>query len=84
MVGNETEALAWAETQGHNSKSIHDIAKLLAQLPIRKSGGNRTVIITQGKHPTISAVVGRSEVVVTEYAVHTIPCESIKDTNGAG
>lgn len=84
VIGNESEALAWAETQGHQSKSIHDIAKLLVQLPIKKFGGKRIVIITQGKDSTISAVVSRSEVVVTEYAVHAIPGDSIRDTNGAG
>ncbi len=39
VVGNESEALAWAETQGHQSKSVNDIAKLLVQLPVRKSEG---------------------------------------------
>lgn len=84
VIGNESEAIAWAETQGHQSNSNHDIAKSLAKLPVRKSGGKRTVIITQGKDPTISAVAGRSEIVVTEHAVHTVPGDSIKDTNGAG
>lgn len=84
VIGNQSEAMAWAETQGHQSNSIHDIAKSLAQLPVRKYEGKRTVIITQGKDPTISAVAGRSGVMVTEHAVHAIPGDSIKDTNGAG
>lgn len=84
VVGNESEALAWAETQGHHSTSIHDIARLLVQLPARKAGGKRTVIITQGRDPTISATGGKFEVTVTEHPVHVIPGEQIKDTNGAG
>ena len=85
IFGNETEALSWAETNGHSTKSIPEIAKLLAKLPKENTKRPRTVIITQGTDPTISAVAGSDgDVDLKEYPVHAIQKSSINDTNGAG
>lgn len=85
LMGNETEALTWAESQGHSTKSIPEIAKLLAKLPKKNAQRPRTVLITQGTEPAITAVAkSGEEPVVEEYPVRAISAEQINDTNGAG
>lgn len=82
VVGNETEALAYAESHGLETKDIKEIAKHLANLPKKNSKRARTAIITQGTLPTIVAVQGKDE--IKEYPVRAIGKEEINDTNGAG
>ena len=85
LLGNETEAQAWAESQGHSTKSIPEIARLFAKLPKKNTKRPRTVIITQGTEPAITAVAkAGEEAEVKEYPVHAISPEQINDTNGAG
>merc|ERR1711957_82229 len=55
------------------------IATRLSLVPSSK-GVKRTVVITQGKDPTIVAVNGH----VTEHAINALPKEKLVDTNGAG
>merc|ERR1719198_2748123 len=62
LFGNETEAVTFAESESWTEKSIPEIAKKIAALP-KKNGKSRTVVITQGKDPTIVVQDG----VVTEY-----------------
>lgn len=81
VVGNETEALSYAESHGLETKDIKEIAKHLAELPKVNKKRDRIAIITQGTLPTIVAVSGKE---VKEYKVHAINKSEINDTNGAG
>ena len=80
VIGNETEALAYAESHGLETKDIKEIAKHLAALPKANRKRERVAIITQGTLPTIVAAKGE----VREYTVHAIDKEMINDTTGAG
>jgi len=81
VIGNETEALSWAEHHGVESKDIKEIAKALAALPKENKKRERVAIITQGTLPTVVAVNGQE---VKEYPVHAIDKTKINDTTGAG
>ncbi|KAI4095632.1 MAG: hypothetical protein LQ344_001563 [Seirophora lacunosa] len=84
VIGNETEALAWAEAQGGEikGKGIDEIATYMAGLKKANEARKRVVVITQGTDPTVVAVQGEGK--PREYPVRTIAKEEIYDTNGAG
>lgn len=82
IIGNETEAAAYAEAHNLDIKEPKEIAKYLANLPKENTKRKRVAIITQGTDPTLVAIQGEDE--VKEFAVHTIEKEKINDTNGAG
>ncbi|KAK5168548.1 Ribokinase-like protein [Cryomyces antarcticus] len=86
VIGNETEALSYAESHNLNTKDIAAIAKHMAGLPKKNAARPRTVIITQGTDPTLVAVGNNSgaDVTVKEFPVHPIDKSDINDTNGAG
>jgi adenosine kinase len=79
LFGNETEAVTFAESEQWTEKSIPEIAKKIAALP-KQGSKPRTVVITQGKDPTVVVVNGE----VSEYPIIELPKEKLKDTNGAG
>lgn len=81
VIGNETEALAYAEFHNIETKDIKEIAKALAALPKKNKQRKRIAIITQGTEPTVVAIDGES---VHEYPVHAIDEKLINDTTGAG
>ncbi|KAI9746554.1 MAG: adenosine kinase [Claussenomyces sp. TS43310] len=81
VVGNEAEALAFAETHGLETKDIKEIAKYMAELPKKNTKRPRVAIITQGTAPTVVAIGGKE---VKEYPVHEIDKNAIADTTGAG
>ncbi|KAL8693154.1 MAG: hypothetical protein Q9218_001974 [Villophora microphyllina] len=84
LIGNETEALAWAEAEGGEvkGKGVKEIARFMAGLPKKVEGRKRVVVITQGTDPTVVAVQGEKE--AREFPVHAIEKEKVFDTNGAG
>ncbi|KAK4155906.1 Ribokinase-like protein [Chaetomidium leptoderma] len=82
VIGNETEAEAYAESHDLGTKDLKEIAKALANLPKANSQRKRVAVITHGTEPTIIAVQGEDK--IREYPVHEIPKEDINDTNGAG
>jgi adenosine kinase len=85
VFANENEIKTWAETQGHATKSITEMAKLLAQVPKENTKRPRVVIVTQGTAPTIVATSkdgGDAE--IGEISVLAIDGSKIVDTNGAG
>lgn len=82
IIGNETEAETWAEAQGHKTKDLKEIAKLMANLPKENKQRKRVAIITHGTEPTLVATQGEDE--AKEYPVHPIDKALINDTNGAG
>ena len=85
IVGNETEAASYAETQKWGTTDVPEIAKKMVQLPKKNEKRARTVIITQGTLPTVVAVAKENgEVEVNEYPVREISKDEINDTTGAG
>lgn len=79
LFGNETEAQTWADVSGWDCSDIAFIATRLSLIPSKKSR-KRTVVITQGKDPTIVAINGQ----VQTFAITALPADKIVDTNGAG
>ena len=84
LIGNETEAAAFAESHGIESKDVKAIAEAIAKGPKKNTQRQRTVVITQGTDPTIAVTATDSGVDVQEVPVHAIGSEKINDTNGAG
>ncbi|PSK51884.1 Adenosine kinase [Elsinoe australis] len=82
VIGNETEALSYAESHGLDTKDIAQIAEKIANSPKKNEQRKRTVIITQGTDPTIVAVQGESK--ARSFPVKEINKADIVDTNGAG
>ncbi|KAL8971830.1 MAG: hypothetical protein Q9183_000857 [Haloplaca sp. 2 TL-2023] len=84
LIGNETEAQAWAEAEGGDvkGKSVKEIALYMAALPKKVQERKRVVVITQGTDPTVVAVQGEQQ--VREVPVREIEKDKIYDTNGAG
>uniref|UniRef100_A0A7S2DK21 Adenosine kinase n=1 Tax=Octactis speculum TaxID=3111310 RepID=A0A7S2DK21_9STRA len=79
MFGNESEAEAFGEKMEWG-KDIETIAKNIAAMPKASGFRSRTVIITQGRDPTIVVQNG----VVYNFPVDLLAPEQIVDTNGAG
>ena len=82
VVGNESEAMSYADSHDLNTHDIPTIAKHLANLPKENNKRKRTAVITQGTDPTIVAVGGEDN--VRSFSVHPIDQKEITDTNGAG
>ncbi|KAH8737708.1 Ribokinase-like protein [Ilyonectria robusta] len=82
VIGNETEAAAYAESHGLDSKEPKDVVKHLANLPKVNTQRKRIAIVTQGTDATLVAIQG--EDAIHEFPVHAIDTEKINDTNGAG
>jgi len=80
LFGNETEAAAYAEAAGWDSKDVEFIATRLSLVPMKGGKPPRKVVITQGSEPTVVAIKGH----VTKYPVITLTKEQLVDTNGAG
>lgn len=82
VIGNETEARSWAEGQGHETRDVKEIAKLMAELPKENGKRKRTVVITQGTESTVVVVQGDKN--VREFGIVELGKQEIVDTNGAG
>ncbi|KAL8710969.1 MAG: hypothetical protein Q9220_004568 [cf. Caloplaca sp. 1 TL-2023] len=84
VIGNETEAAAWAEAEGGEvkGKSVGEIAVYMAGLKKVNEGRKRIVVITQGTDPTVVAIQGEAK--AKEFPVREIGKDEIYDTNGAG
>jgi len=81
VFGNETEADAFGEAMGYETKDRKEIAKKIAEMPLEGvSPRSRVVVITQGSDPVLVIENGK----LTEYHAKVLPKESIVDTNGAG
>lgn len=88
LIGNESEALAYAESHGIESTDITTIAKAIAVLPKANTARPRVVIITQGLDDTIVVTANKfeagAETSVQTFPVRAIAASEIVDTNGAG
>ena len=82
VIGNETEAGAYAEADGLKTKDVKEIARHIADKTKTNEGRKRVVVITQGTEETVVAVQGEKG--VEEFKVHNVPKEEICDTTGAG
>lgn len=82
VIGNETEAAAYAESHGWDTTDVKVIAQKLADLPKENGKRKRVAIVTQGTEPTVVAVQGETE--VKEFPILELAKEEINDTNGAG
>jgi adenosine kinase len=80
LFGNETEARAFAESEGWETPCLAAIAAKIAALPKANGTRGRTVVITQGADPTIVATEGR----ILTVPVTALAPEKLVDTNGAG
>jgi adenosine kinase len=80
LFGNETEARAFAESEGWGTDDVRAIATNLAALPKASGARGRTVVITQGADPTIVYEGGR----LHEVPVIKLAEGALVDTNGAG
>ncbi|CAN6671187.1 adenosine kinase [Trichomonascus vanleenenianus] len=86
LIGNESEAAAYAESHGLDTSDIEGIAKAIALLPKKNTGRNRTVVFTQGTDETIVVIgdVEKGTTTTQRVPVHPIPGNTIVDSNGAG
>jgi adenosine kinase len=83
VIGNETEAEAWATATGLPNKELPAIAKALALLPKVNPSRPRIVIFTQGPKSTV--LVSSAEPDSPKiYDVNPLGDDKIVDTNGAG
>jgi pfkB family carbohydrate kinase len=84
VIGNESEAAAWASATGLLDKDdIPAIAKSIAALPKANPSRPRTVVITQGSNSTIVVSATNPDKPST-FPVDRLTDEQIVDTNGAG
>lgn len=85
LIGNESEALAYAEAHGLETKDITEIAKHIAALPKKNKQRQRVAIITQGPDATIIAEAqADGQVKVHTKSTEKLDAKEIVDTNGAG
>ncbi|KAM0788945.1 hypothetical protein ACM66B_003020 [Microbotryomycetes sp. NB124-2] len=81
LIGNESEAQAYADSHEWNTKDIAEIAKKLAASE-KKGPKPRLVVITQGPESTIVASSETGD--AKTYPVSKLPEDAVIDTNGAG
>jgi len=79
VFANETEAATLGKKLGWG-ENVHEIAARLARWPKENGARARTVVFTQGQHPTVVCTNGQ----LVEFAVPPVPVSEIVDTNGAG
>jgi adenosine kinase len=85
LFGNESEALAYAESHNLSTTSIESIASHIALLPKANPLRHRVVVITQGADPTIVAETQENGTVkIKKVPTPKVATQEIVDTNGAG
>ena len=84
IIGNETEAEAWANATGlPNVKDLPAIARSIALLPKSNPSRPRIVIFTQGAQNTVVVTSDKPDS-PKSFAVNPLRDDQIVDTNGAG
>lgn len=86
LIGNETEALAYAKSHDLDTEDLEQIAKHIALLPKMNTSRQRTVVFTQETEATLVAVadIVKKTVDLKWYPIHKIPVDKVRDSNGAG
>ncbi|KAF8323142.1 Ribokinase-like protein [Clavulina sp. PMI_390] len=82
VIGNESEAGAFAAATGLPSEDLGAIAVQIASLTKINPSRPRTVIITNGSESTFVATSGAGA--AKKFPVTKLPASEIVDTNGAG
>lgn len=82
LIGNESEAGAYAQAAGLGDTELGAVAQTLASMPKSNASRPRTVIITQGADSTLVAT--SSAAGTKTYPVPKLSGDKIVDTNGAG
>ncbi|MEW5317114.1 MAG: hypothetical protein WDW38_008442 [Sanguina aurantia] len=59
LFGNETEAAAFAESEGYSGADLQEVARRVSRMPKASGARPRTVVFTQGADCTIVAVGGK-------------------------
>jgi len=80
IFGNESEAVAFAEANGLEDKSVEAVATYLATQPKVNKKRDRIAVITQGPHDTIVYADGK----IHKFPVPALASSAIIDSNGAG
>jgi len=84
IIGNESEAEAWANANGlPDTKNLSAIAKVIVALPKSNPSRPRIVVFTQGAESTILLSSAEPDT-PRVYPVHALKDEEIVDTNAAG
>jgi len=84
VIGNESEAEAWASAVGlPDKKDLQAIAKAIAISPKSNPSRPRVVIFTQGPDSTILVSAAEPESPKV-FPVNPLASDKIVDTNGAG
>ena len=84
IIGNESEAAAWASATGLSDvKNLSEIARSIAILPKSNPSRRRIVIFTQGAHQTVMVTSDKPDAPKT-FPVESLAEAQIVDTNGAG
>lgn len=86
LIGNETEAIAYARSHDLDTEDLEKIAKHIALLPKMNTSRQRTIVFTQGTEATLVAVadIVKKTVDLKWYPIHKIPADEVRDSNGAG
>ncbi|KAK9386798.1 Ribokinase-like protein [Lipomyces mesembrius] len=85
LIGNESEAAAYAESHNLGITDVTEIAKAIATLPKANTKRPRHVVITQGADSTIIVTADATGVTGAKvYPIRPIAASEIVDTNGAG
>lgn len=83
IIGNGSEAEAWANAVGLPDKDLKAIANSIAISPKSNPSRPRVVVFTQGADSTILASSAEPDNPKV-FAVHPLSDDKIVDTNGAG
>jgi len=84
LIGNESEAEAWANATGlPDVKDLPGIARAIAVLPKSNASRPRIVIITQGAKETLIVTSDKPDS-PKSFPVNPLKDDQIVDTNGAG
>ncbi|KAI9183616.1 adenosine kinase [Blastocladiella emersonii ATCC 22665] len=84
LFGNETEAVAYAESHGWAERDVKEIAKKIVALPKVNTKRPRVVVFTQGADDVIVASVRDGQVFAEDHPIIPVAKDAIVDTNGAG
>ncbi|KAK9462070.1 Ribokinase-like protein [Lipomyces oligophaga] len=85
IIGNESEAAAYAESHELGTTDVVEIAKKIAVLPKVNTKRPRYVVFTQGTQPTIIVAADQSGIISERtYPIRPISTAEIVDTTGAG
>lgn len=84
LIGNETEAISFADAHGLKTNDIIDIALYIARLPKINTSRPRIVVITQGPCDIVFVESFNKRIVIDHVPVPKVSDDEIVDTNATG